>query len=76
MTAAVVERQIEHENPVYYVLNLCRSVAYVREGGEFRFFNVADALEDCRMSMERFGAEHCAQGNVIVFAVPEGEEKS
>ena len=51
-------------------------VAYVREGGEFRFFNVADALEDCRMSMERFGAEHCAQGNVIVFAVPEGEEKS
>ena len=22
-----------HENPVYYVLNLCRSVAYVREGG-------------------------------------------
>lgn len=50
-------------------------VAYLRaEGESFRFFNVADSLEDCRMTMERFGAEHAAQGTVIVFAVPEEEE--
>lgn len=46
-------------------------VAYLRCGeGAFRFFNVADGLEDCRMSMERFGAEHAKGGTVIVFAVP------
>lgn len=44
-------------------------VAYVRAEEQFRFFNVADGLEDCLMSMERFGAEHCSQGTVIVFAV-------
>ena len=45
-------------------------VSYVRCGeGDFRFFNVADGLEDCRMNMERFGLEHARSGTVIVFAV-------
>ena len=39
--------------------------------GEYRFFNVADGLEDCRMSMERFGAEHLKGGFVLAFALPE-----
>ena len=44
--------------------------AYVREGEGFRFFNLCDGEEDCVMSMERFGAEHCPRGHVIVFAAP------
>ena len=45
-------------------------VSYLRtEEGDFRFFNMADGLEDCRMSMERFGAEHLRGGTVIVFTV-------
>ena len=46
-------------------------ISYIRqEEGDFRFFNVDDGLEDCRMSMERFGAEHLRGGLVIVFALP------
>ena len=52
-------------------------VSFLRaENGEFRFFNVDDGLEDCRMSMERFGREHLRGGTVIVFTVeetPQGE---
>ena len=45
-------------------------VAYIRQGeGCFRFFNMADGLEDCLMPMERFVQEHCAPGTVIVFTV-------
>ena len=45
-------------------------ISYLRMGeGEFRFFNVADGLEDCRMTMEQFGAEHLRGGTVIVFTV-------
>ena len=45
-------------------------ISYVRtEDGLFRFFNVTDGLEDCRMSMERFAAEHLRGGTVIVFTV-------
>lgn len=45
-------------------------VSYVRAEGElFRFFNVADGLEDCRMTLEQFGAEHLCGGTVIVFTV-------
>ena len=45
-------------------------VSYLRaEEGLFRFFNVDDGLEDCRMSMEQFGAEHCPKGFVMVFCV-------
>ena len=47
-------------------------ISYVRLAeGEYRFFNVADGLEDCRMSMERFGAEHLKGGFVLAFALPE-----
>ena len=35
----------------------------------FRFFNVTDGREDCRMSMEQFAAEHLLGGNVTVFTV-------
>ena len=46
-------------------------VSYLRqEDGLFRFFNVADGLEDCAMSMERFASGHCASGIMIVLAVP------
>ena len=45
-------------------------VSYIRTGEEeFRFFNVADGQEDCRMSMEDFGREHLLGGTVIVFTV-------
>ena len=45
-------------------------VSYLRtEDGRFRFFNVADGLEDCRMTMEEFGRDHLCGGTVIVFAV-------
>ena len=45
-------------------------ISFVRtEDGLFRFFNVADGMEDCRMSMERFAAEHLLGGTVIVFTV-------
>ena len=43
-------------------------VSYMRTPeGVFRFFNVADGLEDCRMSMEQFGAEHLRGGFTAVF---------
>jgi hypothetical protein len=45
-------------------------VSYIRqEDRSFRFFNVTDGLEDCRMSMEQFGREHLRGGAVIVFTV-------
>lgn len=45
-------------------------VSYIRtEDGLFRFFNVADGLEDSEMSMNRFGEEHLRGGTVIVFTV-------
>ena len=45
-------------------------VAYIRaDGNVFRFFNMADGLEDCVMTMERFIAEHCAPGTVIALTV-------
>jgi len=51
-------------------------ISYLRVGeGQFRFFNVADGLEDCRMSMETFGEEHLCGGTVIVFAVEEQRDR-
>ena len=45
-------------------------VSYIRtEDHQFRFFNMADGLEDCVMPMEQFVGEHCAPGAVIVLAV-------
>ena len=45
-------------------------VSYIRaDEGLFRFFNMADGLEDCLMPMEQFISEHCAPGTVIVFTV-------
>lgn len=45
-------------------------VSYIRQGESgFRFFNMADGLEDCAMPMEQFIEEHCAPGTVIVFTV-------
>ena len=50
-------------------------ISYIRtEDGCFRFFNVADGLEDARMTMETFGREHLCGGTVIVFAVPKEAE--
>ena len=45
-------------------------VSYIRqEDGSFRFFNMADDLEDCVMTMEEFIQEHAATGTVIVLTV-------
>ena len=46
-------------------------ISYIREAdGQYRFFNVADGLEDARMSMADFGRDHLRGGTVIVFACP------
>ena len=46
-------------------------ISYIREAdGLFRFFNVADGLEDARMTMADFGRDHLRGGTVIVFACP------
>ena len=45
-------------------------ISYIRsEEGSFRFFNVADGLEDFTMTMEQFGAEHFRGGVVIALTV-------
>ena len=45
-------------------------ISYMRmPEGDFRFFNVSDGLEDCRMPMEQFGREHLLGGYVAVFAL-------
>ena len=45
-------------------------VCFVRQDdGRFRFFNVADGLEDCVMDMEQFGREHFLLGTVTAFTV-------
>ncbi len=45
-------------------------ISYVRTSdGRFRFFNVADGLEDSEMSMSRFAAEHFLRGSVIALTV-------
>ena len=45
-------------------------VCYLRTDTGYRFFNVADGLEDVVLSMERFGAEHLRGGTVILFYLP------
>ena len=40
-----------------------------RENGLFRFFNVADGLEDCEMSMDQFAQEHLKGGLVIALTL-------
>ena len=42
-------------------------VFYCRTEEGFRFFNVADGLEDTVMPMERFGEEHLKGGLVVLF---------
>ena len=42
-------------------------VFYCRSGDGFRFFNVADGLEDTLMPMEQFGEEHLKGGLVVLF---------
>ena len=52
-------------------------VSFLRiEEGLFRFFNVADGLEDSRMTMADFGREHLRGGTVIVFTVEKDTEES
>ena len=46
-------------------------VSYLRTEAGFRFFNVADGLEDAVMSMEQFGREHLKGGLTVLFALPE-----
>ena len=49
-------------------------VSFLRQGdGLCRFFNVADGLEDCRMSLEDFGREHLKGGSVYVLTLPDSE---
>ena len=42
-------------------------VFYCRTDAGFRFFNVADGLEDAVMPMEKFGEEHLKGGLVVLF---------
>ena len=45
-------------------------ISFVRQpDGRFRFFNVADGLEDSVMSMEDFAKEHLLHGTVIALTV-------
>ena len=44
-------------------------VFYYRTKTDFRFFNVADGLEDAVMPMEKFGEEHLKGGLVVLFFV-------
>lgn len=45
-------------------------VSFVRQpGGQFRFFNVADGLEDTTMPMERFAEGHLLRGTVIALTI-------
>ena len=45
-------------------------ISYIRaDDSHFRFFNVADGLEDCIMTMSRFAEEHLLRGQVTVFTV-------
>ena len=44
-------------------------VCYFRTEAGFRFFNVADGLEDAVMPLENFGAEHLKGGLVVLFFV-------
>ena len=46
-------------------------VCFIRQAdGSFRFFNVADGLEDALMPMEQFAREHLTHGTVIALTVP------
>ena len=46
-------------------------VSYMlQDDGRFRFFNVAEGLEDCTMTMKQFAEEHLRWGSVIVLCVP------
>ena len=50
--------------------------SYVRqEDGLFRFFNVADGIEDSVMSMEEFAAEHLLRGTVIALTVTDNDQE-
>ena len=52
-------------------------VSYVRQNdGSFRFFNVAEGLEDCTMTMRRFGDEHFLHGTVIALYVENRQRES
>ena len=45
-------------------------ISFVRQpDGRFRFFNVADGLEDSVMSMEDFASGHLLRGTVIALTV-------
>ena len=45
-------------------------ISFIRtEDGQFRFFNVADGLEDFCEDMDRFAEEHFRHGNVIALTV-------
>ena len=47
-------------------------ISFVRQpDGRFRFFNVADGLEDSVMSMEDFASGHLFRGTVIALTVHE-----
>ncbi len=58
-SAAGIFRYREEKTPHF--------VFYCRVDEGFRFFNVADGLEDAVMSMEQFGAEHLKGGLVVLF---------
>ena len=64
-SSAGIFRYIEGHVPHY--------VSYMRQDdGEFRFFNVAEGLEDCAMTMKQFAEEPIRSGVVIVLCVPNG----
>ena len=45
-------------------------VSFVRQpGGQFRFFNVTDGLEDTVVSVDDFASGHLLRGTVIALTV-------
>ena len=63
VSAAGVFRYWEGREPHFVMYMRCPE-------GDFRFFNVADGLEDCRMTMAQFGAEHLLGGYTALFYIP------
>ena len=62
-SCAGIFRYLEGHIPLY--------VSYMLQvDGRFRFFNVAEGLEDCTMTMKQFAEEHLRWGSVIILYVP------
>ncbi len=53
----------------YYEERIPHFITYIRQGKDFRFFNVNDGLEDFTSSMEDFASAHFVFGPVSLLCV-------